>query len=196
MLPWAPPGAAHILSSFRTLGKFLPNDSRQVEAPSCTRCPLVDIGGGCFATFLTPPTGPGFPFGDSSPQDHCLLTFPCGLLSISVPSVYPIDFAPPYLPLLHPFPPSLQLHHQPVIGFCKDPYTCTSSPGEGVPLTYNPHLGPRQQGGSGGEPAISQLLGPPGTTSLLLPSFGTTSALLLLCPRSWLHILQGADTVK
>uniref|UniRef100_A0A9L0JER5 Sorting nexin 22 n=1 Tax=Equus asinus TaxID=9793 RepID=A0A9L0JER5_EQUAS len=45
---------------------------------------------------------------------------------------------------------SSQLHHRPVISFCVDPYISIPSPGEGVPLTYNPYLGPGYQGRSGG----------------------------------------------
>ncbi|XP_014390953.1 PREDICTED: sorting nexin-22 isoform X2 [Myotis brandtii] len=74
-----------------------------------------------------------------------------------------------------------QLYHRPVISFCVDPYICISSPGEGVPLTYNPDLGRRNQGGSGGELVISQLPGPLGSSSLLWPSLRTCLHCCALC---------------
>lgn len=95
------------------------------------------------------------------------------------------------------FPPSSQLHHRPVISFCVDPYISIPSPGEGVPLTYNPYLGPGYQGrsGGGGHVAISQLPGSPGGISLLLPSFGATPAPLLLCPCSLLAFSSREQTL-
>lgn len=148
-LPHAPLGTPRQLTFFllfRALGEFLPNDTRQVEAPLCTCCPLVAIGQEAGLQLALPLLlVQVFLLVTPSPQDHCPLIFPCGLLLISVPSLYPIgDCAPPHPPLLHPFPPSMQLLHQPVIGFCRDPYTCISSAGKGVPLTYKPHLGSRQ----------------------------------------------------
>lgn len=142
---------------------------------SCTRCPLVASPWLALPILLVQI----FLWALLTPlPTH---RFPCGSLVISIPSLYPVDFAPPYSPLLKTFsPPSSQLYHRPVISFCVDPYIYISSPGERVPLTYNPDLGPRNQGGSGGELAISQLPGPLGSSSLLLPFSRTMPALLLL----------------
>lgn len=139
------------------------------------------------------PTGPGFPVGAPDTTAHS--PFSLWILSNSVPSLYLIgDFAPPHSPLFKTLsPPSSQLYHRPVISFCVDPYICTSSPGEGVPLTYNPDLGPRNEGGSGGELVFSQLPEPLGSSSLLLPSFRTMPAQLLLCP---VHAPPEADVVQ
>lgn len=142
-LPHAPlsiPRQFTLFLLFRALGEFLPSDSRQVKDSFCTRCPLV-------ATGVRLVCGPWLALPVLLAQVFlwALLTplpahlFPCGLLVISIPSLHLIgDFAPPHSPLLKTLsPPSSQLYHRPVISFCVDPYICISSPGEGVPLTYN-----------------------------------------------------------